>query len=156
VVSVVTGVLRANARGSPAPARAKTGRSKTRRMPGAFAAPPRPVARLDPADRHERVLPITDDAPWRRGQPIDGALAEHPHLEFPRLPSYSPRPNVVERSWKSLRRRATHNRLFDSLADPERSLRASPCYYQAVRGRIRTPIAGCYTPAQDQSVTTGT
>jgi transposase len=156
VVNVVTGALHANTLESPARAKAKTGKSKTRRMQEAFASQLRHVARLYPADRHKRVVLIIDNAPWHRGKPIDEALAEHPHLEFYRLPSYSPQLNVIERFWKLLRRRATHNRLFDDLADLKRSLRASLCYYQTVRGRIRTLIARCYGPTQNQSVTTGT
>jgi transposase len=154
VVNVVTGVLHANTLESPARAKAKTGKSKTRRMQEAFAAQLRHVARLYPAERHKRVVLIIDNAPWHRGKPIDEALADNPHLEFYRLPSYSPQLNVIERFWKLLRRRATHNRLFDSMADLKRSLRASLSYFQTVRGRIRTLIAGCYT--QNQSVTTGT
>jgi transposase len=88
------------------------------------------------------------------GRPIDAELAENSHLEFSRLPSYSPQLNVIERFWKLHRRRATHHRLFDSLADLMQSIRASLCYFQTVRGRIRTLIAGFY--AQDQSATTGT
>ena len=67
-----------------------TGKSKTRRMQVAFAAHLRHVARIYPAERHERVVLIIDNAPWHRGKPIDEALADHPHLEFYRLPSYSP------------------------------------------------------------------
>jgi transposase len=154
VVDVVTGALHANTSESPARAKARTGKSKTRRMQEAFAAQLRHVARLYPADKHGRVVLIIDNAPWHRGKPIDEALEEHPHLEFYRLPSYSPQLNVIERFWKLLRRRATHNRLFDSLTDLKRSLRASLSYFQTVRGRIRTLIAGCYT--ENQSVTTGT
>jgi DDE superfamily endonuclease len=55
-------------------------------------------------------------------------------LEFKRLPSYSPHLNVIERFWRVLRRRATHNRLFDRLADLKRSIRSSLCYFQTVRG----------------------
>jgi transposase len=39
-------------------------------------------------------------------------------------PSYSPQLNPIERFWKKLRRRATHNRLFDTLADLKKSVRA--------------------------------
>jgi transposase len=154
VINAVTGALHANTLESPARAKAKTGKSKTRRMQEAFAAQLRHVARLYPAEEHKRVVLIIDNAPWHRGKPIDEALAEHPHLEFYRLPSYSPQLNVIERFWKPLRRRATHNRLFDSLAELKRSLRASLSYFQTVRKRIRTLIAGCYS--QNQSVTTGT
>ena len=149
VVNVVTGVLHANPLESPAKAKATTGQSKTRRMQAAFAAQLRYVARLYPADRHKRVVLILDNAPWHRGKPIDEVLAEHEHLEFYRLPSYSPQLNVIERFWKLLRRRATHNRLFDDLADLKRSIRASLCYYQTVRNRLRTLIAGCYAPKRD-------
>jgi transposase len=155
VVNVVTGVLHANTLESPARAKQKTGKSKTRRMQEAFAAHLRHVARLYPAEEHKRVVLIIDNAPWHRGKPIEEALAEHPHLEFYRLPSYSPQLNPIERLWKSLRRRATHNRYFDSLADLKRSIRASLSYYQTVRGRIRSLIAGCYTRSQNQSATTG-
>ncbi|WP_390637559.1 transposase [Limnoglobus roseus] len=63
---------------------------------------------------------VIDNAPWHRGQAIDAALADHPHLAFYRLPSYSPSLNPVEQFWKKLRRRATHNRLFDTPADLKR------------------------------------
>jgi hypothetical protein len=155
VVNVITGVLHANTLESPARAKQTTGKSKTRRMQEAFAAQLRHVARMYPAGRHKRVVLIIDNAPWHRGKPIDEALAEHPHLEFKRLPSYSPQLNVIERFWKLLRRRATHNRYFDSLTDLKRSIRASLSYYQTVRGRIRTLIAGCYPRGQDQAATTG-
>jgi len=46
-------------------------------------------------------------------------------LKFKRLPAYSPQFNPIERFWKVLRRRATHNRLFDALADLKRSIRAN-------------------------------
>jgi transposase len=155
VVNVVTGVLHANTLESPARAKQKTGKSKTRRMQEAFAGHLRHVARLYPADRASRVVLIIDNAPWHRGKPIDDVLAEHPHLEFYRLPSYSPQLNVIERFWKSLRRRATHNRLFDRLADLKRSLRASLCYFQTMRGRVRSLIDGCYTRPANRTGSTG-
>jgi transposase len=155
VVNVVTTALHANILESPADAKRKTGRSKTRRMQEAFAAHLRHVARLYPAKEHARVVMIIDNAPWHRGKPVDEALADHPHLEFYRLPSYSPQLNVIERFWRLLRRRATHNRLFDAMADLKRSLRASLCYYQTVRDRIRSLIAGCYAPPPKQTASTG-
>jgi transposase len=145
VVDVVSAALHSNLLDSPAGAKRKTGKSKTRRMQEAFAAHLRHVARLYPAERHGRVVLIIDNAPWHRGKPIDEALADYPHLEFKRLPSYSPQLNVIERFWRVLRRRATHNRLFDRLADLRRSIRSSLCYFQTVRGRVRRLLAGCYT-----------
>lgn len=155
VVNVVTGVLHTNTLESPARAKSKAGKSKVRRMQEAFAAHLRHVARLYPAERHPRVVVIIDNAPWHRGKLIEEALADHPHLEFYRLPSYSPQLNVIERFWKLLRRRATHNRLFDSLADLKTSLRASLCYYQTMRGRVRSLIADCYNRSENRTNSAG-
>ena len=155
VVNLVTAAVHANTLESPKDAKKKTGKSKTRRMQEAFAAQLRHVARLYPAERHKRVVLIIDNAPWHRGKPIDEALAEHPHLEFYRLPSYSPQLNVIERFWKLLRRRATHNRLFSSLAELKRSLRSSLCYYQTMRGRVRRMVGKAYTRPADQTASPG-
>jgi len=145
VINGITAAMHANLVESPARAKQATGKSKTRRMQEAFAAHLRHVARIYPADRHQRVVLIIDNAPWHRGGPIDGALAECPHLEFYRLPSYSPHLNVIERFWRVLRRRAAHNRLFDRLGDLGRSVRNSLCYFQTVRGRVRRLLAKSYT-----------
>jgi transposase len=155
VINAVSGVLHANTLESPARAKAKTGLCKTRRMQQAFAAHLRHIARLYPAERHPRVVLVIDNAPWHRGGPINAALADHPHLEFYRLPSYSPQLNVIERFWKLLRRRATHNRLFETLADLKQSLRASLSYFQTVRQRIGRLIAGCYGPPANQTASSG-
>jgi hypothetical protein len=155
VVDTVTGSLYTNLLESPAGAKKKTGKSKTRRLQEAFAAHLRHVGRMYPAEDHERVVLLIDNAPWHRGKPIDEALADYPHLEFYRLPSYSPQLNVIERFWKLLRRRATHNRLFESLAELRRSLRASLCYFQTVRARLRRLIAGCYTRQENRTVSVG-
>jgi transposase len=155
VVNVLTASLHCNTMESPARAKQATGQSKTRRLQEAFAAHLRHVARAYPAEKHERVVLIIDNAPWHRGKPIDEALAEHPHLQFKRLPSYSPQLNVIERFWKALRRRATHNRLFMSLADLKRSLRASLSYFQTVRGRVRGLVAKSYARPANQTTSAG-
>jgi transposase len=147
VVNVVTAALHANLVDSPADAKRKTGRCKTRRLQAAFAAHLRHVGRAYPGARHRRVVLIIDNAPWHRGKPVADALADNPRLEFYRLPSYSPSLNVVERFRRVLRRRATHNRLFDTLADLRRSLRGSLCYFQTVRSRVASLVSGCYEKA---------
>src|SRR3954468_254315 len=91
VVNVVTGVLHANTLESPARAKQTTGHSKTRRLQEAFAAHLRHIGRLYPAAKSKRVVLIIDNAPWHSGQAVAQALADNPHLEFKRLPSYSPR-----------------------------------------------------------------
>ena len=63
-------------------------------------------------------------------------------MEFYRLPSYSPQLNPIERFWKVLRRRATHNRLFETLGDLKRSVRNSLRYFQTVRSRVKQLING--------------
>jgi transposase len=104
-----------------------TGESKNRRLQRAFAAHLRRLGRRYPQSQYPRVVILIDNAPWHGGEPSRQVLAEHPPLELKRLPSYSPQRNVIERFWKLLRRRATHNRLFDTLADLKRSIRANLC-----------------------------
>ena len=118
------------------------GRSKTRRLQEAFAAHLRHVARLYPRQTHKRVVLVIDNAPWHAGLPVEQALADQPHLELKRLPSYSPQLNVIERFWRVLRRRATHNRLFETLRDLRRSIRSTLSYFQTVRSRIKSLLEG--------------
>ena len=99
VLNVVSGLLHANTHASVRAANRRGGESKTRRMQRAFADHLRHVGRMYPADRFARVVLLIDNAPWHRGTPIDEALAENPHLEFKRLPSYSPQLNPIERFW---------------------------------------------------------
>jgi transposase len=140
VVNLLSAALHSNTLESPARARQKTGKSKNRRLPEAFADHLRHVAKVYPQHKYKEVVILIDNAPWHRGKPIDEALAENTHLKFKRLPSYSPRLNPIERLWKKLRRRATPNRLFDSLADLKQSIRASLCYFQTVRHKVKSML----------------
>ena len=106
-------------------------------------------------DKYPRVGLIMDNAPWHGEEAVTQALADTPQLEVHRLPSYSPQLNVIERFWKLLRRRATHNRLFDTLADLKRSIRTSLCYFQTLRDRLRRLITGCYEASPKQTVAAG-
>ena len=142
VVNLVSAAVHANTLESPKDAKKRTGQSKTRRLQEAFAAHLRHVGRLYPREKHPRVVLVIDNAPWHRGAPIDAALRDNPHLEFKRLPSYRPQRNPIERFWKKLRRRATHNRLFDTLADLKASLRASLCSFQTMRPKVRSILQG--------------
>jgi transposase len=98
------------------------------------------VGEVYPKHKYKEVVLLIDNAPWHWGKPIDEALAENTHLRVKRLPSYSPQLNPIERFWKKLRRRATHNRLFDSLADLKKSIRASLCYFQTVREKVKSML----------------
>ena len=62
------------------------------------------------------------------------------------------KPGPIERFWRLLRRRATHNRLFDTLADLKTSIRASLGYFQTVRARIKTLLQ---RPPRKQTKSTG-
>jgi transposase len=138
VINLLSAAVHSNTLESPKDAKKKTGKSKTKRMQEAFADHLRHVGRIYRRDQHAEVVLLIDNAPWHRGKPVDEALAENPHLKFKRLPSYSPQLNPIERFWKVLRRRATHNRLFDALADLKQSIRASLCYFQTMRARVET------------------
>ena len=142
VMNLISGALHTNTLESLQSANRKSTDSKTRRMQKAFAAHLRHVGRAYPREKFGRVVLTIDNAPWHRGKLIDEALAENPHLEFYRLPSYSPNLNPVERFWKKLRRRATHNRLLDTIKEMKASVRASLSYFQAARGKILSLING--------------
>lgn len=141
-INLVTAAVHSNTLDSPKEAKKRTGKSKSRRLQEAFAAHLRHVGRTYPARQYPRVVLAIDNAPWHRGGLIGAALQDNPHLEFYRLPSYSPQLNPIERLWKKLRRRATHNRLFDTLADLKKSLRASLCYFQTMRHKVKSILVG--------------
>ena len=142
VLNLISGAVHATTVESLQKENRKSEDSKTRRMQRAFADHLRHVGRAYPKEKHTRVVLTIDNAPWHRGPLITEALAENPQLEFYRLPSYSPSLNVIERFWKKLRRRATHNRLFDAIADLKESVRNSLRYFQTVRSRLLTLING--------------
>ena len=147
-LNLVSGRLTTRLLDNPARVQAVTGRSKVSRLQAAFAAHLRDIARAYPAARHPRVVVVIDNAPWHRGAPVSQVLAEQPHLTLYRLPSYSPHLNVVERLWRVLRRRATHNRLFATMAALRRALRASLCYYQTLRPKVLSLIRAPKNVAQ--------
>jgi transposase len=86
------------------------------------------------------VVLIIDNAPWHKGARVTTVLNEVPHGELYRLPSYSPQLQVIERFWKVLRRRATHNRLFPTMAQLKQALRNSLCDYQTLKHRASTAV----------------
>jgi len=135
-LNVISGAVHANALESLQKESRKSSASKTRRRQRAFADHLRHVVRVYPKGKNKRVVLARDNAPWHRGPLIDEAVRENPHLGFYRMPSYSPSLNVIERLWKELRRRATHNRLFDTSADLKESVRNSLRYFQTVRSKL--------------------
>jgi hypothetical protein len=142
VLNLLSGAVHANTLESLQKDNRKGRDSKTRRMQRAFADHLRHVGKMYPRHKNPRVVLTIDNAPWHRGPLIDAALRANPHLEFYRLPSYSPHLNVIERFWKKLRRRSTHNRLFDAIADLKSSVRNSLRYFQTVGHGLLTLING--------------
>jgi transposase len=142
VLNLISGAVHANTLESLQKENRKSEDGKTRRMQRAFADHLRHAGRVYPKEKNKRVVLTIDNAPWHRGPLIDEALRESPHLELYRMPSYSPQLNVIERFWKKLRRRATHNRLFDAIADMKASVLNSLRYFQTVRGKLLTLING--------------
>jgi transposase len=135
-MKVVRGHLTTRLVESAATAQRRTGLSKTARLQQAFAAHLRDLARAYPTPRGKPVFGTSDTAPWHRGGGIAEVRAAQPHVQLYRLPRYSPQLNDIERWWRVLRRRATHNRLFASMRELRTALRASFCYFQTVRHKI--------------------
>jgi transposase len=81
-----------------------------------------------------------DNAPWHRGAVVDQVLEANAHLRLYRLPSYSPQLNVLERLWRVWRRRATHNRLFASMARLRTTFRTNICSFQTMRQKVLSLI----------------
>jgi len=139
-MNVVTGHLTTRLVESPAKAKQRTGLSKTARLQRAFATHLRDIARAYPASLNKPVILTIDNAPWHQSAGIADVLATHRHLRLYRLPSYSPQLNLIERFWRVLRRRATHNRLFLTMAELRTALRASFGYFSKMRHKVLSLI----------------
>jgi hypothetical protein len=139
-LNLVTGQLTTRLLEQPARSKAKTGQSKQQRLQTAFVAHLRDIARAYPASAFPEVVITIDNAPGHRGAGVEQVLEAHPHLRLYRLPSYSPQLNVIERFWRVLRRRATHNRLFTSMASLRATLRNNICYFQTMRQKVLSLI----------------
>jgi DDE superfamily endonuclease len=135
-LNIVTGRLTTRLLESPATAKKQTGHSKTTRLQQAFVAHRHDLARAYPATLGKPVVITLDTAPWHQAAAITAALTAHPHLQLYRLPSYSPQLNYIERFWRVLRRRATHNRLFLTMAELRTALRANLCYFHTLRHKV--------------------
>jgi transposase len=142
-VNVTQGQLTTRMLECAARLRVKTGKSKCRILQEAFVRQLRDIARIYPAGRYPRVVIMLDNAPWHRGRLVTSVLQAFPHLEFYRLPSYCPDLNPIERFWKILRRRASHNRLFETMTALRMALRGSICYFQTCRARILSLMGMC-------------
>jgi hypothetical protein len=139
-LNVTSGKLTTRLLEQPARIKQQSGQSKTRRLQVAFAAHLHDMARAYPAESHPEVVILIDNAPWHQGPIVEEAMAAHPHLTFYRLPSYRPQLNPIERFWRLLRRRATHNRLFTTRSALRQTLRHNLCDYQSMKHKVLSLI----------------
>jgi DDE superfamily endonuclease len=139
-LNVVSGQLTTRLLEQPARSQTKTGQSKPQRLQAAFAAHLKDIARAYPASAYPEVIITIDHASWHGGGSIRQVLEAYPHLRLKRLPSYSPQLHVIERFWRVLRRRATHNRLFTSMASLRATLRNNIGYFQTMRHKVLSLI----------------
>ena len=135
-LNLVTGQLTTRLLEQPTQSKVKLGQNKQQRLPTAFAAHLDDIARMYPARLYAEVVITIDKAPWHRGAGVEHVLAAHPHLHLYRLPSSSPQLNVIERFWRVLRRRATHNRLFSSMAALRTTLRNNISYFHTLKHKV--------------------
>lgn len=148
-LNLVSGRLTTRLLDNPARVQAVTGRSKVSRLQAAFAAHLRDIARAYPAARHPRVVVVIDNAAWHRGAPVSQVLAEQPHLTLYRLPSYRARTSTSSSgSGGCCAGGRPTNRLFATMAALRRALRASLCYYQTLRHKVRSLIRAPKNVAQ--------
>lgn len=129
--------------------------SKTRRMTLAFARHLQAVAAAYPTDQHQQVVMVIDNAPWHRGPPVREVLSRNRHLRLHRLPPYSPKLNVIERLWKWLRYRATHNRMFDSLKQLKTGVADAVRHLQRVPDRVLKLIGSWPQPVAENQTFSG-
>lgn len=65
-----------------------------------------------------KVVLVIDNYIIHRSKKTAAALDKYAdRLEVMALPTYSPKLNLIERLWKHLRRKVTHNHLFDDITD---------------------------------------
>lgn len=66
--------------------------------------------------RSGKTVVIIDNAPYHHATALKPLLNKYNNLlKLDYLPPYSPELNPIERVWKFLRRRCTHNQYFDTL-----------------------------------------
>ncbi|MFQ5796778.1 MAG: transposase, partial [Candidatus Bipolaricaulia bacterium] len=68
-------------------------------------------------------------------------------LYFYFLPPYCPRLNRAERPWKELRKRVTHNFLFECLEALKEAARRCMMYFQVMKSRVIS-IMGVVEPVK--------
>jgi len=80
------------------------------------------------AQTSRKVYVVIDTYRIHFAKPVLALLAAHPEqIELVTLPTYSPQLNPVERFWKHVRRKVTHNAFFQTI---DRLLEAVTGFFQ--------------------------
>jgi len=64
----------------------------------------------------EKIIIVLDNARAHHAKRVQEFVQRHNKLELMYLPPYSPRLNPIERVWKKLRKKVTHNHFFETFA----------------------------------------
>jgi transposase len=123
----------------PQPAK-RHGTSQQRYLQAGFARHLRDIAPAYPATQSPRAVLVVDKASWHKGTMIGEVLGAFPHLALYPLPNYSSPLQAIERFRKALRGRATHDRLFQTMAHLKQAWRNSLRYYQTLKHRVLSLI----------------
>lgn len=66
---------------------------------------------------HSKIIMVVDNVRFHHAKLLKKWLAKKPQLELVYLPPYSPDLNPIERAWWYMRKKITHNRYVQTLAE---------------------------------------
>lgn len=93
------------------------------------------------AGSDKKIVVILDNATWHKKATKEIEIEYVGKFEALYLPPYSPDLNPIERVWRLLRRRHTHNKYFDSIETLQNVLRGFFEQYAKPNGILRTLCA---------------
>lgn len=93
------------------------------------------------ADNNKKVVMILDNASWHKKATREIECEYAGKFEALYLPPYSPDLNPIERVWRLLRRKCTHNKYFDSIVTLQNVLQEFLAQYAKPNEILRTLCA---------------
>ena len=60
---------------------------------------------------------VLDNARYYRSQHVQEFISKNPRIQFKYLPPYSPNLNLIERLWKFLKQKVTHNQYYEKFSE---------------------------------------
>jgi len=64
-----------------------------------------------------KIHVVLDNARYYYSQIVKDFLKKHPRIVLKFMPPYSPNLNIIERLWKSLKKKVVHNKFYLKFAD---------------------------------------